>query len=339
MEVVSGISLGQTATQFWALPQTWMPPSADQGVEPLAGVHRAGRVGVEQHHLADGVRPRRSARRTPRCSRAANSASVSPGRVTSSIFEILRAGLQAAAAAHALAQRIGHAAAALATAAGRGPCRSSRRPESRPGASPALETAASDRPPGRGPRGTCSSAAARSRPGCSSSSLSTRAVQACRTRPLMTIVQAPQTSSRQLQSQATGATRSPSTVVGLRGDPLQHADHVHVGLVLDAMPLPIARLARASPAAGRGRRTSRRLRASRAVGVRVAHVRNRAACCMVGSCGRVLSVTADYSVYCWAAAVRRLWRLASCRCRLVGRGLAACRSFQTSSITSPPTRP
>lgn len=28
MEVVNGISFGQTLTQFWALPQTWMPPSA-----------------------------------------------------------------------------------------------------------------------------------------------------------------------------------------------------------------------------------------------------------------------------------------------------------------------
>jgi hypothetical protein len=55
MEVVSGISLGQTATQFWALPQTWMPPSASE--------HRAARqrvlargMHVEQHRLADGVR-------------------------------------------------------------------------------------------------------------------------------------------------------------------------------------------------------------------------------------------------------------------------------------------
>lgn len=49
-------------------------------------------------------------------------------------------------------------------------------------------------------------------PGLASSSRSIKAVQACRTRPLMIIVQAPQTSSRQLQSQATGATGLPSAV-------------------------------------------------------------------------------------------------------------------------------
>ena len=51
--------------------------------------------------------------------------------------------------------------------------------------------------------------------GLSCSSRSTKAEQAWRTRPLMTIVHAPHTSSRQLQSQATGATRLPSTVVAL----------------------------------------------------------------------------------------------------------------------------
>ena len=58
-------------------------------------------------------------------------------------------------------------------------------------------------------------AAVRFPAGLSSSSRSTSAEQACRTRPLMTIVQAPQTSSRQLQSQATGATCVPSTVVAM----------------------------------------------------------------------------------------------------------------------------
>ena len=38
-------------------------------------------------------------------------------------------------------------------------------------------------------------------------------MQAWRTRPLMSIVQAPQTSSRQLHSQATGAHGLPSAVV------------------------------------------------------------------------------------------------------------------------------
>ena len=41
---------------------------------------------------------------------------------------------------------------------------------------------------------------------------STSAEQACRVRPLISIVQAPQTSSRQLQSQATGAVFLPSSV-------------------------------------------------------------------------------------------------------------------------------
>ena len=58
----------------------------------------------------------------------------------------------------------------------------------------------------------------------------------------MTIVQAPQTSSRQLHSQATGATVRPSAVVGVLGDLLQHADAVHVGLVGHAVPLPVAGL-------------------------------------------------------------------------------------------------
>jgi len=48
--------------------------------------------------------------------------------------------------------------------------------------------------------------------GRSSRSRSTRAVHAWRTRPLITIVHAPHTSSRQLHSQATGATRRPSAV-------------------------------------------------------------------------------------------------------------------------------
>ena len=47
IDVVSGIFFGQTATQFCALPQTWMPPVDVKRIEPLAGVHRAGRMGVE----------------------------------------------------------------------------------------------------------------------------------------------------------------------------------------------------------------------------------------------------------------------------------------------------
>ena len=39
---------------------------------------------------------------------------------------------------------------------------------------------------------------------------------ACRTRPLITIVHEPQTSSRQLASNTTGATRLPCRVTGLR---------------------------------------------------------------------------------------------------------------------------
>ena len=42
---VSGIPLGHTATQFCALPHTWMPPFAVSAVEPLAGDHAAGRDG------------------------------------------------------------------------------------------------------------------------------------------------------------------------------------------------------------------------------------------------------------------------------------------------------
>ena len=61
----------------------------------------------------------------------------------------------------------------------------------------------------------------------------------------MTIVQAPHTSSRQLQSQATGATCVVVDRVGHGGNPLQHADHVHVALVRHAKTLPITRLARA----------------------------------------------------------------------------------------------
>jgi hypothetical protein len=43
--------------------------------------------------------------------------------------------------------------------------------------------------------------------------VSTSAEQAIRVRPLMSIVQDPQTSSRQEQSQATGGTRRPSCVL------------------------------------------------------------------------------------------------------------------------------
>ena len=105
MERVSGMFLGQTATQFWALPHTCMPPSVDQRVEPLAGVHFAGGVHVEQHRLADG--------------RGADEAAV-VGRSLAGCelrfrfavvplqfdLRVLRAGFQAAAAGHALAQRI-----------------------------------------------------------------------------------------------------------------------------------------------------------------------------------------------------------------------------------------
>ena len=50
---VSGISFGQTSTQFWALPQSAMPPSLHQRVEALVLVHRARRVRVEEDHLGD----------------------------------------------------------------------------------------------------------------------------------------------------------------------------------------------------------------------------------------------------------------------------------------------
>src|SRR5208282_4451288 len=48
------------------------------------------------------------------------------------------------------------------------------------------------------------------------SSLSASCEQPCRTRPLITIVHEPQTSSRQLASNTTGATRLPWRVTGLR---------------------------------------------------------------------------------------------------------------------------
>ena len=50
-------------------------------------------------------------------------------------------------------------------------------------------------------------------PGFSSNSLSTSAEQACRVRPFTSMVHAPHTSSRQLQSQATGVVLWPSAVV------------------------------------------------------------------------------------------------------------------------------
>ncbi len=55
IESVSGIFLGHTATQFWALPQTLDATFGDQSVEPHARHVSAGRMGVEQHDLADRV--------------------------------------------------------------------------------------------------------------------------------------------------------------------------------------------------------------------------------------------------------------------------------------------
>ena len=53
IERVSGMFFGQTATQFWALPQILDAAGGHQRVEPFAGVHLAGAVAVEEHHLAD----------------------------------------------------------------------------------------------------------------------------------------------------------------------------------------------------------------------------------------------------------------------------------------------
>ena len=69
-------------------------------------------------------------------------------------------------------------------------------------------------------------------------------MQACRTWPLTSIVQAPQTSSRQLQSQATGGTRSPSTFLACAAIRCSTLMTFMSGFAADAMPFPIAGLAR-----------------------------------------------------------------------------------------------
>ena len=56
--------------------------------------------------------------------------------------------------------------------------------------------------------------------GCSSFAIS--AEHDCRTRPLMIMVQAPQTSSRQLESHTTGEVALPSAVTGLRWISIRH---------------------------------------------------------------------------------------------------------------------
>ena len=62
-------------------------------------------------------------------------------------------------------------------------------------------------------------------------------------RPFTSIVHAPQTSSRQLQSQATGVVLLAVVRGGLGGDLLQHADDVQIRLVGNLVPLPTRRLA------------------------------------------------------------------------------------------------
>ena len=79
--------------------------------------------------------------------------------------------------------------------------------------------------------------------GLSASSLSTSAEQACRTRPLMSIVQRAADFFQAVAVLGDGRHVLAVDRLGLGGDPLQHADDVHVRLVLEPVPLPVAGLA------------------------------------------------------------------------------------------------
>ena len=130
IERVSGMLFGQTATQFWALPQICMPPSAIKAssrssafILPvgcmLNSIAWLMACGADEAAVVRGFLARLRSR-----------SSLSPSCRASSIFVILRAGFQAAAAAHALAERIRLLLHFRRLAAGRGRDRSSRRPES-----------------------------------------------------------------------------------------------------------------------------------------------------------------------------------------------------------------
>ena len=233
---------GQTATQFWALPQTWMPPGAIRASSRSPAFIWPVPWRVEQHRLAD----RRGADEAfvVRGVLAGREVGVALAGVARELRSCRTAGRLRRSSRRSCTRRAGSAfPATRATRAGRGRGRSSRRPRSRPSPFRARGTSGCDRRTGRAAPGTCDIGRSSISPGWSSRMRSTSVEQAWRVRPLTSIVQAPQTSSRQLQSQATGVVLLAFVGRGLGGDLLQHADDVEIRLVGNPMPLPMLRLA------------------------------------------------------------------------------------------------
>jgi hypothetical protein len=215
-------------------------PFAHQGVEPLAGVVRPGRVAVEEHHLADRVGAEEVA-----VVLLVLAGFVGVVRLPFQPFDfdlqVLRAGVEAAAAAHAFGERIAlfldlgrdaRAGADVVVAIDRNPglVLGQRAKE----AGPIDAQVADDRKLGH--RGQLDLAGA----------ILEQAIDQGRARLANLAVDQHRARAADLfQAVAIPGDGGDRLAVGGRGlgrDPLQHADHVHLRLVLDAMPLPIARL-------------------------------------------------------------------------------------------------
>ena len=243
MAVVSGISFGQTFTQFWALPQTWMPPSATRASSRSAAVIAPIGFELNSSTWAMAWAPM-NARRFASRSRAWNCSGRLLRLAAQLDLQELRAGLQAAAATHALAVQIGQLLLVLRL----------------PRAGPHVQIAV-DRQPGpnllqhgENPRAVDHQVAEHGNLVIGRSSISPG-----RSRQQLIHQRGAGLADPAVDQHRAGAADLFQAVAlpghrrhllafgghGPLGDLLQHADAVHVRLVLDAEPLPVALLPRA----------------------------------------------------------------------------------------------
>ena len=318
MAVVSGRPLGQTFTQFCALPQTWMPPSAVKASSRSPAFIAPMGFMLNRSTWAMAWAPMNE-RSTASRSRARNCSWRLVGLLEQFHLQELRAGLQAAAATHALAVLVGElllllrlprAGAHVVVAVDRHPGLDLLQRGEEPRT--VDHQVADDGKLGHRPQLDAVGLVFEQVVDQGRAGLPHAAVDDHRTRPA-DLFQAVALPDHRRDVPPVGGDRR-------FGDLLQGRDHVHVGLVLDVELVPVAWLARQILAKDTDGESAREVAG------------------MIGG-----QVEIDVNPNMIESANRTNSRLSLIvRIRSFDSDFtssAACRSFHTCSITSPPARP